>query len=298
MGLEQVGHRAQIAPLWRHQWDQQPMVLAKSIEEFRPDYIFTEGDPPNFNRDAVLQICQDKGIPLIYWATQDPVWFKEISEYCALRADYVFTTTIELVDEYRRLGKKAHLLLFGANPWLHKKVAFLPQYQHDLVFVGSNYSRRVTATKYMLEPLVREGFDLMVWGHWWREADQPYTLPAPHYAGLLPYDQLPQVYSSAKIVLGLHLDSSSTTQTSVRTYEVLGCRAFYLTQYTKAHEHLFTRGLHLDWASSEDDLLEKARYYLNHPNIREKIASAGQAYVYTNHTVAHRALELSEALQL
>lgn len=296
-GLVQIGVEVQTVPLWRHPWGNQREVLTKAVESFHPDFLFTEGDPPNFNRETVYSIASQYGIPVIYWAIQDPVWFQEISRYCAARSDYVFTTTIELLPEYRKLGKKAELLLFGCNPSFHKRLPPSPEYLYDLVFVGSNYPRRLEATRYMLEPLLRNQASLMVWGHWWQQEDALFQLPATNYGGLLPYNLLPLVYSSAKIVLGLHLDNNSITQTSVRTYEVLGCGAFYLTQYTPAHEHLFKRGTHLDWAENAEELLERSQYYLTHSLERERIAQTGQEYVYTHHTVAHRAQDLVEALR-
>lgn len=297
-GLKQIGEEAEIIPLWRYHWDEQAGALNKKIESWKPDYIFTEGDPPNFNRQSLLKLATDKGIPVIYWAIQDPLWFKEVSYYCASHADYAFTTTEELLETYRQFNPRSELLLFGCNPEFHRRVPPVSEYQYDIVFVGSNYPDRSEATQLMIEPLIREGLNFRIWGHWWRNKKLPYYLAnEQYYGGLLPYDLLPQVYSSAKIVLGLHLDGSSLTQTSIRTYEVLGCGAFYLTQYTKAHETLFQKGVHLDWVTNEAELLELIHFYLNHDSEREKIALAGQKFVYSHHTVAHRARELITALK-
>ena len=295
-GLTQIGHEADILTLWYLPLAEQGAALARKVEEFKPDYIFTEGDPPNFNRGAVFEVCRSYGIPLIYWAIQDPVWFKEIGIYCAKRADYVFTTTIELLEYYKSLGRKVELLPFGCNPDFHKRTPPSADYMHDIVFVGANYDRRVDAARYMLEPLIRKGYDLGIWGQWWPNDDKPFHIPAKYHRGFLPYDLLPMVYSSAKIVLGLHLDNTSITQTSVRTYEVLGCGAFYLTQYTKAHANLFEKGVHLEWAKNEGELLDLVRYYLAHDTAREKIARAGQEYVYEHHTAAERARTVVELL--
>ncbi|MGE5527737.1 MAG: glycosyltransferase [Patescibacteria group bacterium] len=296
-GLIQIGHEAQILTLWYLPLTEQRSALQKKVDEFKPDFIFTEGDTPNFDRGAVLDICARLGIPLIYWAVQDPVWFKEISFYCAKHADYVFTNTIELLEVYRGLGKKADLLLFGCDPPFHRRVAAVDAYRHDVIFVGANYERRHEAARYMVQPLIDAGFDLMLWGQWWPDEDKPFHVPARYHGGYLPYDQLPAAYASAKIVLGLHLDDTSITQTSVRTYEVLGCGAFYLTQYTKAHANLFQRGVHLEWAADGEEVVRLVRYYLDHDEEREKIALAGQEEVYRHHTVAQRARRMIDLLK-
>lgn len=295
--LRKIGEETDMLVLRTIPHGEQPEALERRIEAFRPDFIFTEGDPVNFNRPAVLDACRRHGIPIIYWAIQDPTWFNEISKYCAERADFVFTTTIELIEEYLRVGKKAHLLLFACNPDFHRRVAPVPEYRHDIVLVGSNYDRREAATRYMLEPLMKNGFDLMVWGHWWQNPESPFHLPDRYYSGLLPYEKLPQVYGSSRIVLGLHLAQNSITQCSVRSFEVLGCRAFYLTQYTPAHANLFKQGVHLDWARNEHELLDKVRFYLKHDNVRERIAQVGQAHVYEKHNYVQRARQMVDVLR-
>ncbi len=295
-GFEQIGEEVEILPVWLTPWDQQEQLIETAINRFKPDYLFTEGDPPNFNRTMILAAARRHGIPVIYWAIQDPLWFKEVSEYCALNADYVFTTAAELLPVYRQMGKAAKLLLFGCNPAFHQQVGPVTEYQSEVCFVGTNYYLRADVSRWMLEPLVEAGVKLKLWGQGWSNPQEKFHLPNSYDCGILPYNLLPQVYSSAKIVLGMHLDASSTTQTSVRTFEVLGCGSFYLTQYTPAHEHLFTKGIHLEWVKERAEVAELVRYYLTHNEARAKIAKAGQEYVYAKHTFAQRAAEVKEAI--
>jgi spore maturation protein CgeB len=145
--------------------------------------------------------------------------------------------------------------------------------------------------------VVEGGYDLRVWGLWWDDQTKPYHLPSRYTGGYLGHLDLPTVYSSADIVLGLHLDASSPTQTSIRTFEALGCGAFYLTEYTPAHERLFVNGEHLVWSKSAEETADLVAFYLPRPEARERIATAGLAEAYAKHTVTHRALEVREALR-
>ncbi|SHH34645.1 Spore maturation protein CgeB [Thermosyntropha lipolytica DSM 11003] len=295
-GLAQIGEEPYILPLWMYPWDEQAKVLRQKIEEISPDFIFADGDPPNVNWEAISENVRFFNVPLIYWATEDPLWFKEISLLRSLDAEFVCTTTCELIPEYQKMGKKAALMLFCCNPDFHRMVESNPEYRCDIMFVGSNYEIRTWVSRFMLQPLLEKGYNLKVWGHWWRDSDKPFTIPPEFYKGLLPYDKLPEAYASARIILGMHLCDTSLTQTSMRTYEVLGCGSFYLTQYTKAHEHLFKRGVHLDWANNSEELVEKVDYYLSCPEERSKIAKAGQEYVYKYHSAEVRARRLVEFL--
>lgn len=82
----------------------------------------------------------------------------------------------------------------------------------------------------------------------------------------------------------------------MRTFEALGCGAFYLTQKTPAHGHLFVPGRHLVWSEEPQQTVELARYYLGHPDRRQSVAAAGQAEVYARHTYRHRAESLLAAI--
>ncbi len=296
-GLEKANHHVNCVPLWRYNYEHQDVLLVKAIEDFKPDYIFTEGDPPNFNRQVVLELAGQYSIPIIYWAIQDPVWYEEISLYCARRADFVFTTTFELLRAYASHGIKAHTLLFGCNPEFHRKVPSRLEYEAEAVFVGNNYEKRGEAAENVIGTLVDAGFNVHVWGNWWEDSTKPFFLPPGYCRGSLPYHLLPAVYGSAKVVLGLHLSWLSLTQTSVRTYEVLGCGAFYLTQYTPAHKNLFCKGVHLEWAGSKEESLEVMEFYLANPRSRERIARAGQEHVYKHHNTTLRAQQLVDVLR-
>lgn len=296
-GLARVGCETKVLGLWQIPYEDQERYLVSVVEDFRPDVIFSEGDPPNHNKPAVYEVCRRFGLPHVYWAVQDPLWHKEISVYCASHSDLVFTTAIELVPVYRKMGKPAELLLFACNPEVHHRTPPNDALRHEVVFVGNNYAERAEAERRMIQPLIAGGRDLRVWGQWWDDRSKPFHIPSAYCDGYLGYTEAAEVYSSSAVVLGLHLDDTSKTQTSIRTFEVLGCGGFYLTQYTPAHEHLFKNGVHLVWSKSAEETLELVNYYLKNPAARERISTAGQAEVYAKHTITHRAFQVVEAFR-
>lgn len=210
----------------------------------------------------------------------------------AVYSKIVFTTAWECIAKYREKGIEADTLLFACNPQYHNKRVLEEQYKYDIIFVGSNYDVRYQAAENMILPFVQNQYNIKIWGLWWQDKNRPINIADCYYGGLMAYEDLPGAYSSAKIILGLHCDDSSSTQTSMRTFEALGCGGFYLTQYTPAHQQLFENKKHLVWSKSAGQTRELADYYLNREDERIQIAKAGQKYVYQNHTYYQRAAKV------
>ncbi|MBO8168633.1 MAG: glycosyltransferase [Thermoanaerobacteraceae bacterium] len=294
--LEQLGVKTADFQIKQCPQNRRATLAEKVINTFKPDVVFSAGFvAPHL--DELLLFLDRYSIPHVYWATEDPVLFEPFGLPVGKHSALVLTTTEELIPVYQKHEIRADFLPFACNPNLHKKVAPVPEFQHDIVYVGSNYKRRLKAINTIINPLVKAGYDLKVWGHWWNNKEMPYQLPAGNYAGLLPYHKLAQVYSSAKIVLGMHAVDTSKSHSSRRTYEVLGCGAFYLTQYTPTHETLFENRKHLVWSKSAEETLELVDYYLRHDDERQQIAVNGQEEVYAKHTYAHRAEKVINTLK-
>jgi len=300
-GFQVLGHKTMFLHGEYRLFDKNPAeqktALEKAIEEFNPDLVITEG-ASGLCIKTVAEVLRRRGIFHVYWAIEDPPHFKSVSLPYARECDFTFTTAVECIPEYQKNRIRADLLLFACNPLYHRRVAPDPKFCHDIVAVASNYDCRYDAAKYMVCSLLEKNYDIKVWGLWWDDPRRPVNLLdyPEKYGGLLPYEQLPAVYSSAKIVLGLHCDDTSKTQTSMRTFEVLGCGSFYLTQYTPAHESLFSSGDHLVWSRSAEETLALADQYLYREKERQRIAALGQEKVYSDHTYVHRARQVLNRL--
>ena len=298
LGLEKAGAEIKIFALWRVKEDQQEAEFARIIEEFKPDFVFAEGHP-GLHQRSFFNCIKRMNIKFIYWAIEDPKHIGWISMPYAKHSKLVLTTAVECVPKYEAEGLRADTLLFACDPDIHYTVEPVEEYKHDIVFVGSNYDIRYDEARAMIMPFIEKGYDIKVWGLWWQDPKRPVYVPDRYYGGMLPYEELSKVYSSAKIVLGLHCDGSSVTQTSMRTYEALGCGAFYLTYYTQAHEHLFEYNKHLVWSKSAAETLQLADYFLRNAEERQRIAEEGRKFVYENHTYRQRAeqiLKITESI--
>jgi len=192
--------------------------------------------------------------------------------------------------------------MFGYNQDIFKKVPSKPEYQHDIVLVANNYNWPAyeniqrKAIQDIVKPLIAAGYDIKIWGADWTNPLLEYTIDEKFYGGSISYLETPYVYSSAKIVLGLQNVNTSLTQTSCRTFEIMGSGAFYLTAYTPSHEHYFTNHHHLVWSTSPNETLTLVDYYLKNDSERQAIARQGQTEVLNNHTYAHRINQMETCL--
>lgn len=272
--------------------------LEPFLQQIMPEYVFTEGGYGLF--DKIFPLLEQLNIPHIYWATEDPIDFYNLSLPFASKSNYVFTTCQESIPQYLRHRIKAHLFMFACLPSCHHKVAADARYANDIIFAGNHYmhSARLIGVDNILRPLIDSGYDIKIYGNeeWLNDNNYLQIIPR-HYGGYLPNNYLPQLCSSAKIILGLHSVDNSLTMMSMRTFEVLGCGGFYLTQWTPAIEHYFKNHYHLVWSKSAVETRELVDYYLAHPQEREKIARQGQEEVYAHHTYHHRAQDMIEVLR-
>ncbi|ATW25390.1 CgeB family protein [Candidatus Formimonas warabiya] len=281
--------------------------LLAMINLYKPAIIFSYGYWINtVNMEHFCQVVKNAGLFHIHWAIDDPDCFRTLSLPVAKKADLVFTTAREWIEKYQAEGINAHLLQFGCYPPLLRKVPPEDRFRHDIVLLAHNYNLqwnpsyfayRLNGIRNILQPIVAHGDDIMVWGLWWQDADRIYNLPGENYGGVLPPGNEAGVYSAAKIVLGLQTVGNSLSTLSARTYEVLCCGAFHLSQYSPALESHFQKGIHLEWSTSPLETLELVEFYLRHDAVRQKIAAQGQKEVLKKHTYMHRALSALKVIK-
>lgn len=271
----------------------QEASLLPFIQEFQPDYVFTDGGIQRLSK--IFPLLEELNIPHIYWAIEDPVCYPNLSLPYAQKSRYTFTPCRETIFDYAQQGIEAHLLMFACHPNFHHGASPNAQYNHDLIFVGNNYDyhpARITGLNNILNPLISGNYDIKIFGNeWWLDTNRAYSISPQYYGGLMPNEDIPSACASARIVLGLQSVDNSQTMMSMRTFEVMGSGGFYLTQWTPAIEHLFINHQHLVWSKSAGETLELINFYLSRPDARAKIARQGQQEVYDKHNYHRRIQE-------
>jgi spore maturation protein CgeB len=113
-----------------------------------------------------------------------------------------------------------------------------------------------------------------------------------------------KMFSRSRLSLGFatagdsHLAARRLTHLRLREFEAPMSGALYLTEDQPELAEYFEPGTELLTYTDQDDLLDKARYYLAHQELSERIRHAGLQRARRDHTWQHRFAELFAALGL
>ncbi len=94
------------------------------------------------------------------------------------------------------------------------------------------------------------------------------------YSGLDYQQELPKAYKLSKINLNITLHTI-TSGIPLRVFDIMGAGGFMLTNYQPEIDELFTPGKDIEIYHTIPELIDKSSYYLEHEDIRKRIASNG-----------------------
>lgn len=110
----------------------------------------------------------------------------------------------------------------------------------------------------------RRELDILLFGH-----DGNSWLGNPDYVNYI---------NGTKIGIGSN-SFNRRKYSSDRLGNYMSCGTFFLTQHIEGIEEIFERGIHLDWFETPEEMIEKIKFYLAHPELRYKIAQRGREFV-------------------
>jgi len=306
------------------------MVLSKS-ESIESAEIFAPNHIPKEKQDVMIYL--NDTLPNPKWAKKQVLYMQNAygeGSDKALKAfhergydGYVFISN-RLLEIYQKAGFQGQYLPFGVNIDLFYPRQKDNRYDFDVAYIGNDIKGEVRTTKY-LYPAVHYNFGL--YGNWsdpnpslrrklqiWKPRTEPSLMRKlqfwnpitniPAYKteffkishGKIPQEEVPILYSSAKINLNCtHQDCIDWDVITLRTFEVLACRGFLITDKIPIAEKtmqgcmIFTDG--------DNDLSEKIDYYIDHEKERNTIAKNGYDYTIRKASLDSRMNELLSYLQ-
>jgi spore maturation protein CgeB len=106
-----------------------------------------------------------------------------------------------------------------------------------------------------------------------------------------------QTLRNSKITLNTHIDVSPKSASNMRLFEATGIGTCLLTDWKENLADLFEPETEVVSYKTADECIEKAKWLLENPRERHKIAEAGQKRTLTNHTFKQRAEQLDEIIK-
>jgi hypothetical protein len=256
--------------------------LVTGAIRIRPDVVWVES--PIFIYPSTLVSIKNKtGATLVCAYSDDPRdpnkksrhFDRSIAIY-----DVIFTTKDELNQLFLSYGCRTAVKFWkGYAPErifpLQLTSGDAEEYRSDVAFIGhadlvKDHSTRLAP----LEAVARVVPETQIWGRSWKRVKWPRDLPGVIHAYQLYGLEYTKAICATKIALQIPSRLAHDTHSS-RSVEIPACRVAMLAERTADHQVLFEEDKEAIFFNGIPELVENAKYYLNHEAAREKIAQAG-----------------------
>lgn len=190
--------------------------------------------------------------------------------------DIFFTTKSYGIDELKELGcRRVEFIDNAYDPNTHRPVEISKEdklkFGGPIGFIGAYERERAESILY----LAMQGFPIRIWGSSWNKKK---WLSHPNLRiENMPLwgDEYAKAICSFDINLNFLRKVNRDLQTT-RSIEIPACGAFMLGERTDEHLRLFEENKEAVYFSSNDELIHKVNYFLEHDKERGQIAKAGR----------------------
>jgi spore maturation protein CgeB len=244
------------------------------IQEGPADVIFAYLSGEQVTPQTLREI-QAFGIPMINLALNDKESFVgKIREGQAMGSRDIcrwftlcWTSTEDALKKYCVEGALPVYLPEAANPDIHKPCNI--EKSMDVSFIGQCYGNRAE----IINRLLACGIGVEAYGYGWPR-------------GPLTTEEMVRLYSRSRINLGFGgvIGHTDTYCLKGRDFEIPMSGGLYLTEYHPELERVYKIGEEIVAYTGFDDLLEKIRSLLSHPDRAAKIRQKGFERACREHT--------------
>ena len=270
--------------------------LAETVRRERPDVSLIVLFKDEFLPETLEEIRRVSRTVAYFF---DDDWRRAYFAHWAPRFDFVTTPRRWTFERYQAAGLRNVLYSpFAFNAREYRRVDVPPRY--DVSFVGGNHPWR----GFVINRLRKAGIDVAVYGPYWP-------------SGMLDQQAMVETFSASKINLNLSnsvqwdarylLSSWRALRTTLRSpkdreqikarhFEIPGAGGFQLSYYCEDLERHFVIGEEVAVYTGVDDLVDKIRFYLEHGDVRERVARAGYERAQRDHTMQQRLTSLLDAV--
>lgn len=249
--------------------------VIKDCESFRPDIVFMQIQTPGIIHKETIRAIRNSCGKIVNFTgdVRDPLpsWYIEIGK----EIDKTLFVSQTDVDIASARGIKAEWMQIGFDETIFKKTLIEPS--TDIIFSANNYSQ-FPLSKYRksIAHALSDSFGnkFQLYGNGW-------DIPA------IDTNASQQVQAAilrcAKIAVSCS-NFDHEKYISDRTLRIMGAGTFCLHHYFKGCEDLYTDREHLVYFRSIPEMIDIAKYYLEHEEERERIARNGYELTHKIYT--------------
>lgn len=277
--------------------------ILRESRVFRPDIVFVFKG--TFVKRSTLVTLKKEGYPLVNFypdvsfMSHGPYLKEALPEY-----DHIFTTkSFGLKDMKEKLGiTRSSFIPHGFDPEIHRPVDIgsidNKVFSCDVSFIGGYSSKKeqmLAAIKKMLPKI-----DMKIWGPRWEQAKNKELVNSIQNRGVFG-DLYALAIGSSKINLALLHErvtgSSSGDKITSRTFHIPAAGGFMIHERTEEVLNYFKENEEIVCFNDKDELVEKVRYFLDHPEERERIRVKGHERAMKDHSFYQRANQIIKIMQ-
>jgi spore maturation protein CgeB len=252
-----------------------------SISEQHIDLIIIEGWHPVLPQFISLFRSSHPEAIILFWNLS----FLGFSAVIQLDVDGYLSNSLKNTAILNKIKPTRHLLLAADSDLFHTS-STLENIKHEVVYLGMFHLGKSEEIEQLIlhEALP---FDFSIYGAGWDN----HTVLRSNWKGKLPLNDIPTLYSSSRIVLGMTEDRQRRAgMINNRVFEALSCGVFFISEYFPALEHIF--GDLILYSHSKGDTTKHIQSILNGDYDAESQRQRSAKFIQDNHTYEHRIEEI------
>jgi len=273
------------------------------LEAEKPDFVIVHNGA-ELHPDTIRTTVKRYHIPFATFAADDPTLGLLLPEYlpCIPYFTHVFVSESALVPKLNRLtSNRVEFVSCGAPINVYCPVA--PSdverqlFECNLGYVSSGYSGSPYGVyrALLLKNVADLGLKIFGDRHWGYIAQKvPEVSRNIHITGFLGPERMNAFFASAQIFVGI-VHPQMVSGVGQRIFDAAAAGAFILAEYKADIEWAFPRG-EVETFKTKEEMREKAKYYLEHPEERRVKAHAARARVLAGHTWQHKARQMLDVV--
>ncbi|RAN87853.1 hypothetical protein B5P41_21795 [Bacillus sp. SRB_28] len=242
----------------------------------------------------VLNWCENRGIPSVFWNKEDPFHFNAFVN-TAKHFDFVFTTDFNSIEKYKLAGcKEVFVLPFGAQPKYHNPIENFER-KGKVVFAGAYYGEKFLERKRAMDNMINISgqYGLEIYDRNYENPTSPNQFPEEfqkYIIGTLKGDEINIAYKGYKVSLNVNSIVDSPTMFSRRVFELLASNTPVVSSESLGVKNLL--GDLVINSSDYEELRKGIQLLFEDDEFYKEIRLKGLREVLSNHTYENRVADM------